>query len=78
MLCFLQVVVVPCGVTGSLSDEDKKKLYDSCDELHRSLRAKGIRSKVDLRDNYSPGWKFNHWELKVRTWSSVNVNDPKN
>ena len=20
----------------------------------------------DFRDNYSPGWKFNHWELKVR------------
>ena len=20
--------------------------------------------KGDYRDNYSPGWKFNHWELK--------------
>lgn len=19
---------------------------------------------VDLRDNYNPGWKYNHWELK--------------
>jgi len=19
---------------------------------------------MDLRDNYNPGWKFNHWELK--------------
>jgi len=24
-----------------------------------------IRADTDLRDNYSPGWKFNHWELKV-------------
>ncbi|VVC42792.1 WHEP-TRS domain,Prolyl-tRNA synthetase, class II,Proline-tRNA ligase, class II, C-terminal,Anticodon- [Cinara cedri] len=23
-----------------------------------------IRAHADLRDNYSPGWKFNHWELK--------------
>lgn len=25
-----------------------------------------IRVDTDLRDNYSPGWKFNHWELKVK------------
>lgn len=25
-----------------------------------------IRADTDLRDNYSPGWKFNHWELKVK------------
>lgn len=24
-----------------------------------------IRADTDMRDNYSPGWKFNHWELKV-------------
>lgn len=23
-----------------------------------------IRAESDCRDNYSPGWKFNHWELK--------------
>lgn len=22
------------------------------------------RKDVHCRDNYSPGWKFNHWELK--------------
>lgn len=27
--------------------------------------SKLIRADVDLRENYSPGWKFNHWELKV-------------
>jgi prolyl-tRNA synthetase len=20
--------------------------------------------QVDARDNYNPGWKYNHWELK--------------
>ena len=24
----------------------------------------GVRVNVDDRDNYNPGWKYNHWELK--------------
>ena len=31
-----------------------------------SLLAAGMRAKLDDRDNYTPGWKYNHWELKVR------------
>lgn len=30
----------------------------------KSLKAAGVRSKLDNRDNYTPGWKYNHWELK--------------
>ena len=61
----LQVVIVPCGITVNLGEEDRKKLYDRCDVLGKDLEASGIRVKRDYRDNYSPGWKFNHWELKV-------------
>ncbi|XP_070181342.1 bifunctional glutamate/proline--tRNA ligase-like isoform X2 [Littorina saxatilis] len=60
----VQVVVVPCGVTTSLSEADTKALYSRCDELASELNAKGVRARSDVRDNYSPGWKFNHWELK--------------
>jgi len=28
------------------------------------LKKSGIRAHCDLRDNYNPGWKYNHWELK--------------
>jgi prolyl-tRNA synthetase len=28
------------------------------------LKTAGIRVHIDDRDNYNPGWKFNHWELK--------------
>jgi prolyl-tRNA synthetase len=28
------------------------------------LKQTDIRVHIDLRDNYNPGWKFNHWELK--------------
>ena len=28
------------------------------------MKIAGIRVQIDARDNYKPGWKFNHWELK--------------
>jgi bifunctional glutamyl/prolyl-tRNA synthetase len=30
------------------------------------LKEAGIRCRGDFRDNYTPGWKYNHWELKVQ------------
>lgn len=56
---------MPCGITSSLSKEDEKTLLDKCEELKKILVTAGVKAKCDLRDNYSPGWKFNHWELKV-------------
>jgi len=38
---------------------------NKCSEFVSILLDGDIRAKADLRDNYSPGWKFNHWELKV-------------
>lgn len=61
----LQVVIVACGVTVNLSDGDRKTLFDACKNLEKELISAEIRAKFDDRDNYSPGWKFNHWELKV-------------
>ncbi|CAK1583386.1 unnamed protein product [Parnassius mnemosyne] len=60
----IQAIVVPCGITASSTTEERKKLIDSCKELVNDLVKAGIRADGDYRDNYSPGWKFNHWELK--------------
>ncbi|GFR95325.1 bifunctional glutamate/proline--tRNA ligase [Elysia marginata] len=60
----LQTVIVPCGITASMSEADANQLYDKCTNLAKNLNQAGIRSRADIRDNYSPGWKFNHWELK--------------
>ncbi|XP_069117255.1 bifunctional glutamate/proline--tRNA ligase-like [Argopecten irradians] len=60
----VQVIIVPCGITASLSAADEKALLKKCEDLQASLVAAGIRARCDLRDNYSPGWKFYHWELK--------------
>ncbi|XP_062346423.1 bifunctional glutamate/proline--tRNA ligase isoform X3 [Cinclus cinclus] len=60
----IQVVIIPCGITNSLSEEDREALLKKCNEYRSRLLAVNIRVRADLRDNYSPGWKFNHWELK--------------
>ena len=59
-----QVVIVPCGITAQTSDADRKLLIDSCKELEKEFKSGDIRVEGDYRDNYSPGWKYNHWELK--------------
>ena len=59
-----QVVVIACGITAQLSEEDKKALLSKCEQLVLELKEAGVRAHADIRDNYSPGWKFNHWELK--------------
>ena len=60
----VQVVIVPCGINVNATEEDKNALMVACQEYEKALSAVGIRVKGDYRDNYSPGWKFNHWELK--------------
>ncbi|XP_073950702.1 glutamyl-prolyl-tRNA synthetase isoform X2 [Choristoneura fumiferana] len=60
----IQVVVVPCGITAATAGPEREKLMDQCKALVDELVASDIRAEGDYRDNYSPGWKFNHWELK--------------
>lgn len=60
-----QVVIIPCGITASLPEKEKEALLTQCSKYLKRLQDAGIRVKTDVRDNYSPGWKFNHWELKV-------------
>ena len=63
--CISKAVVIPCGITAQMNDQDRKQLIEKCQELVSLLQAADIRTSGDFRDNYSPGWKFNHWELKV-------------
>ncbi|KIJ14584.1 hypothetical protein PAXINDRAFT_169733 [Paxillus involutus ATCC 200175] len=60
----VQVVVVPCGITAKTSDADRNKINDACDKLAKSLIDIDIRAKADLREGYTPGYKFNDWEQK--------------
>ncbi|CAD5206277.1 unnamed protein product [Bursaphelenchus okinawaensis] len=60
----IQAVVIPVGITAKTTEEEKKKLLDKCQEIVNRLIDADVRVKLDAKDNVSPGWKFNHWELK--------------
>ncbi|CAN1236387.1 Proline--tRNA ligase, cytoplasmic [Linum grandiflorum] len=56
----VQVVVVPVPY----KDADMQGIYDACAETVEALSNAGIRAESDIRDNYSPGWKYSQWEMK--------------
>ncbi|XP_011306200.1 bifunctional glutamate/proline--tRNA ligase [Fopius arisanus] len=61
----VQAIIVPCGITAATSAEDRERLMVECKKLEAELVEGGeVKVRGDYRDNYSPGWKFNHWELK--------------
>merc|ERR1711937_875789 len=43
---------------------DPVPILAKANEVVANLTKKGISVKLDDRENYNPGWKFNHWELK--------------
>ena len=52
----IQVVIVPIAAHKEGVVEEAKKLQDMLNENYRV--------ELDLRDNYSTGYKFNYWELR--------------
>ncbi|KAF5732047.1 bifunctional glutamate/proline--tRNA ligase-like [Tripterygium wilfordii] len=56
----VQVIVIPVPY----KDADTKGIFDACAATVESLCGAGIRAEADFRDNYSPGWKYSHWEVK--------------
>ncbi|EQC33068.1 hypothetical protein SDRG_09587 [Saprolegnia diclina VS20] len=57
----LQAVIIPIPVTDK---DETDKIHDKGDEVLAYLQEAGIRGEVDHRRLYTPGWKYNHWELK--------------
>jgi len=59
-------------------EEEKKSVYKKADEIEKDLK-KSFRVKTDKREEYTPGWKFNYWELKgVPIRIEVGPKDVKN
>lgn len=52
----IQVVVIPVAA-------HKEGVTEKATEVANALKAAGIRTELDVRDQ-SPGWKFNEWEMK--------------
>jgi prolyl-tRNA synthetase len=55
----VHVVIVPI-----MFDDSKEKVVAKCHEVAKHLRNTGVVVEVDDRDSYTPGWKFNEWEMK--------------
>jgi hypothetical protein len=59
-----QVVVIPIP-NSKLGEEAVAAMAARAAEIEAGLRAAGVRVTTDKRDNYTPGWKYNYWELRV-------------
>jgi prolyl-tRNA synthetase len=55
-----QVVIVPIPYRGIEAEEIATK----AEEVHERLRKTSIAVVLDDRKEYTPGWKFNEWEMK--------------
>lgn len=60
----IQVVLIPVGLTAKHTEEEKKQHNDQVRALAEILRDADVRVETDFREGYSPGYKFNDWELK--------------
>lgn len=61
----IQAIIVPCGITVNTTPQQRELLFSECNKLLDELsKDKSLRVKADYRNNRTPGWKFNHWELK--------------
>ena len=58
MIAPIHIVIVPI-----FFDKNKEKVLTEAKSLYEKLST-NFSVKLDIREEYSPGWKFNEWELK--------------
>jgi prolyl-tRNA synthetase len=56
----VQVVIVPIPYKGA----DPSAIVAKAKEIAGKLKEKNLSVVLDDREEYTPGWKFNQWELK--------------
>lgn len=56
----IQVVIIPIAKT----EDERAAVMHATRDIERVLTEGGIRVHVDARDEKSPGFKFNEWEVK--------------
>jgi prolyl-tRNA synthetase len=55
----VQVVIVPIS-----AGNWKENVLPSARNIEEKLREKGLRVKLDEREEFTPGWKFSEWEMR--------------
>jgi prolyl-tRNA synthetase len=56
----IQIVVIPIYYT----EDERRLVYEEVEEVSSLLSQGGFALYVDDREQYTPGWKFNEWEMK--------------
>ena len=56
----IQTVIVPIAP----KEKDRAAVMEAVQRVNQELTAAGIRVRIDDRDNLTPGFKFNDWELR--------------
>lgn len=54
-----QVIIIPVGPRNARSEVIAK-----AESVHQQLLDAGVRAKCDFREEMSPGWKFNEYEMR--------------
>jgi len=69
----IQVIIIP------ILNGKKTEILKKCEEIKKELDEESFRVEIDKREEYTPGWKFNYWELKgVPIRVEIGPNDIKN
>lgn len=56
----IQVVCIPIFY----KEEETETILEEVERVRETLLESGVRAEVDIRREYTPGWKFNEWELR--------------
>jgi len=59
-----QVVIVVVGLNAKTTEEERLKVNSIANEYYMKLKQSDVRAHLDDREGYTPGNKFNHWEMK--------------
>lgn len=54
-----QLIVIPIG-----PQKSRESVLEAATQLFEQLQTQGIRARMDARDDVSPGWKFNEYEMR--------------
>ena len=69
----IQAIIIP------ILNDKKTEILKKCEEIKKELDKESFRMEIDKREEYTPGWKFNYWELKgVPIRLEIGPNDIKN
>ena len=64
-VAFYQFVIVPTGLNKKTDPAIKEQLINKCFEIETSFsNIYKFRCCADIREHYTPPWKYNYWELR--------------